>query len=185
MVFRSMMTVNAKRPIAGDYKAQIHHAPQRPNLVILDVSGSMTEETIAHHRRGRGGAVVQGERAPGHRVQHHHLLGAGRATTPTGVLAEAEYGGTHYETLAPLLEQDWGVVVTVADYDSSRVGEGGASPVCTGDIELVLDISLVDWPTYLAEWWGSWRTEVKPLLVAETDLSGTQRPVGEPVRAGA
>ena len=28
------MTVNAKRPILGDHKAQIHHAPAPDNLVI-------------------------------------------------------------------------------------------------------------------------------------------------------
>ena len=26
-----------------------------------------------------------------------------------------QYGGTQYETLAPLLNQDWGVVVTIAE----------------------------------------------------------------------
>ena len=38
----------------------------------------------------------------------------------SAVLNAAEYGGTHYEELAPLFENyDWGVVITIADYDSS------------------------------------------------------------------
>jgi hypothetical protein len=46
MVFRSMNVMNAKRPILGDYKARIHHAPQKENLVILDVSGSVNSSTV-------------------------------------------------------------------------------------------------------------------------------------------
>jgi len=42
MVFRSMQVMNAKRPTIGDHRAQVHHAPAPPNLVNLDVSGSMS-----------------------------------------------------------------------------------------------------------------------------------------------
>ena len=83
------------------------------------------------------------------------------------VLAKAEFGGTYYETLAPLFDRDWGTVVTVADYDSSY-GAKDALARCTGHIDEVLDISLVNQPTFLAECVGQLADEVRPLLVANT-----------------
>jgi hypothetical protein len=83
------------------------------------------------------------------------------------VLREAEFGGTHYETLKSLLDRDWGVVVTVADYDSSPSAKSVLSR-CHGTIDQVLDISLVNRPTFLAECVGQLAAEVKPLLVANT-----------------
>mgnify|MGYP003694702699 CR=1 FL=1 len=101
----------------------------------------MTEKTVATLTRGCGGHVVHGEGTLRHRVRHHHGLGVRVSYTVDGVLAEAEYGGTHYETLSKLLDKDWGVVVCIADYDSSlRAKEAIAR--CRGHIELVLDISL-------------------------------------------
>jgi hypothetical protein len=168
MVFKSLMTVNAKRPLLGDYKAHIHHGPQLPNLVILDVSGSMTEETIRtivddvvalSYMADASLAVVSNTTT---------IWGPGEYDSK-GVLSVAEFGGTHYETLAPLLDQDWGVVVTIADYDSSP-SANAAIARCNGSIEQVLDISLVRRPTYLAEVVGQWAADVKPLLVATHDL---------------
>jgi hypothetical protein len=166
MVFRSLMTVNAKRPILGDYKARVHHAPRRPNLVILDCSGSMTEETVS--------TIIEDVVAMSYMADAHLAIVSNTTThwepggyTVDGVLAEAEYGGTHYETLANLLDRDWGCVVCVADYDSSLRAKEEIKRKCTGDIELVLDISLVDKPTFLAEVVGQLANEVKPLLVAE------------------
>jgi hypothetical protein len=171
MVFRSLMTVNAKRPIIGDYKAVVHHAPQRENLVILDVSGSMTEGTIA--------TIIEDVVALSYMANAHLAI---VSDTPTWwrpgeydkdvVLKAAEYGGTHYETLASLLDMDWGVVVCIADYDSSW-GAKGAIATCGGHIQQVFDISLVNRPTFLAEVVGQLADNVRPLLVAATDLTGS------------
>jgi hypothetical protein len=171
MVFRSLMTVNAKRPLLGDYKARIHHAPQRENLVILDVSGSMSEATIA--------TIVEDVVALSF-MANAHLAIVSNTTTHWGpgeystdaVLKVAEYSGTHYETLAPLLEEQWGVVVTIADYDSSP-SAATAIARCTGNIETVLDISLVGQPTYLSEVVGQLANSVRPLMVAAHDLTGS------------
>lgn len=46
MVFSAMAVMNSKRPTIGDFKARVAHPPVPDVLVILDVSGSMTEETI-------------------------------------------------------------------------------------------------------------------------------------------
>ena len=169
MVFRSLMTVNAKRPILGDHKAHIHHAPAPDNLVILDCSGSMTEGTIA--------TIIEDVVALSYTANAHLAIVSNTTTTWTpgsysvdSVLREAEYGGTHYETLSNLLDQDWGVVVCIADYDSSyRAKE--AIAMCRGHIDLALDISLVDRPTFLIETVGQLASEVRPLLVADRDLT--------------
>lgn len=171
MVFRSLLTVNAKRPTLGNYKAAIHHAPQRENLVVLDVSGSMTEGTIAK--------IIDDVVALSYMANAHLAIvsnssthwGPGEYSTES-VLRVAEYGGTQYETLAALFDQDWGVVVTIADYDSSR-GAKAAIAECRGHIEQVLDISLVNRPTYLSEVVGQLAADVRPLLVAATDLTGS------------
>jgi hypothetical protein len=171
MIFKSLMTVNAQRPTLGVHKAQIHHAPQRENLVILDVSGSMSEETIK--------IIVDDVVALSYMANAHLIIVSdtstywqpGEYSTET-VLAAAEYSGTHYETLASALDRDWGVVVTIADYDSSPSARNAIAQ-CVGRIEQVLDISLVASPTYLAEVVGQLATEVRPLLVAEYDLTGS------------
>jgi hypothetical protein len=81
------------------------------------------------------------------------------------VLDAASYGGTHYEKLVPLFDRDWGVVVCVADYDSSVAAKQSLAR-CTGRIEQCFDISLVQMPTYLAECVGQLADEVKPILIA-------------------
>ena len=171
MIFRSLMTVNAKRPVLGDYKAGIHHAPQRQNLVILDVSGSMTEPTVK--------TIIEDVVALGY-MANAHLAIVSDSSTHWGpgeydvdvVLAVAEYRGTHYETLAALLDLDWGVVVCIADYDSSPAARSAISQ-CSGQIEQVFDISLVNRPTYLAEVVGQLANEVKPLMVAASNVTGS------------
>ena len=172
MVFKSLMMVNAKRPILGDYKAHIHHAPQRENLVVLDVSGSMTEGTIER--------IIEDVVALSF-MANAHLAIVSNTTThwqpgeydTANVLAVAEYGGTHYETLAPLFDMDWGVVVCIADYDSSPAAKSALAQ-CRGSIEQVFDISLVSQPTYLAEVVGQLAEDVKPLMVAAHDLTGSR-----------
>ncbi len=171
MVFRSLMTVNAKRPILGDYKAHIHHAPQRENLVILDVSGSMTEETVR--------TIIEDVIAMSY-MANAHLAIVSSTSTHWGpgeydsdvVLQVAEFGGTHYETLAALFDQDWGVVVCIADYDSSPAAKDAIAK-CRGHIEQVFDISLVNRPTFLAEVVGQLANNVTPLLVADTYLTSS------------
>ena len=170
MVFKSLMVANAKRPTLGDYRASIYHAPQRENLVVLDVSGSMSEETIR--------TIVEDVVALSYMANAHLAIVSNTAThwqpgeySSESVLEVAEYGGTRYETLASLFDLDWGVVVTIADYDSSPVSKSALAK-CRGSIEQVLDISLVDRPTYLAEVVGQLAEDVKPLLVAATNLTG-------------
>lgn len=168
MMFASMMKMNRNRPVIGDYKAFINHASQRPNLVILDVSGSMSESTIR--------TIVDDVVALSWKADASLAIVSNTTTywqpgefSSQAVLKAAEFGGTHYETLTEVLNQDWGVVVCIADYDSSR-GAKDAIRNCTGSIELVLDISLVNEPTFLAECVGLNAEEVRPLLVA---ASGT------------
>jgi hypothetical protein len=168
MVFQSMMKVNARRPILGDHKAFIHHAPQRDNLVVLDVSGSMSEATIK--------AIVEDVLALTYMANAHLAIVSDTSThwgpgesTVEAVLSVAEYSGTHYETLAALMDQDWGVVVTIADYDSSW-NAMSAIKARSGHIQQLLDISLVNRPTFLAEVLGQLADEVRPLLIADRNL---------------
>jgi hypothetical protein len=170
MIFQSLMTVNAKRPILGDYKAKIHHAPQRDNLVILDVSGSMSESTIK--------TIVEDVVALSYMANAHLAIVSDTAThwgpgeySTDAILSVAEYSGTHYETLAGLFNQDWGVVVTIADYDSAAASKTAIAR-CRGHIQQVLDISLVSRPTYLSEVVGQLADEVRPLLIAQNNLTG-------------
>ncbi len=164
MVFRSMMLMNAKRPTIGDYRAKVHHAPGSPNLVILDVSGSMSQHTIE--------TIVEDVVALSYMADAHLAIVSNTTThwhpgefSVETVLKASEFGGTHYESLAPLFNQDWGVVVTIADYDSSRDAKAAVGRM-SGRIEQVLDVSLVSKPTFLSEVVGQLAQEVKPLLVA-------------------
>lgn len=165
MVFRSMMTMNAKRPTIGQFKAAVHHAPKPDNLIIFDVSGSMGERLVQ--------TLVDDVVSMSY-MANAHLAIVSNTTThwepgsydSTSVLQAAEFGGTQYETLAPLLQRDWGVVVTVADYDSSASARDHIGRHCSGSIEQVLDISLVNRPTFLAECVGQLANEVRPVLVA-------------------
>lgn len=165
MVFGAMQKLNAKRPTIGDYKAQIYHAPVKENLLILDVSGSVNSDTISR--------IIEDVVALSYMANAHIAIVSNNTYhwepgtyDVDAVLAEAEYGGTHYETLAPLLDRDWGVVITIADYDSSMSAKNRLAKV-GGRIDQVLDISLVDRPSFLAECVGQLADEVRPLLIAE------------------
>ena len=164
MLMQSMMVMNSKRPTIGDFKARVKHESQVPNLWILDVSGSMTERTV----RSLVDEVVAGAY-----MANAHLAVVSDTTTFWGpgeydsdsVMHVAEFSGTHYETLVSLFDQDWGVVVTIADYDSSyRAMDAFAK--AKGRISEVFDISLVDQPTYLSEVVGSIADKVTPVLIA-------------------
>jgi hypothetical protein len=166
MVFQSMMTMNAKRPTIGDFKARIHHQHQSRNLVILDVSGSMSRPTVE--------TIIDDVVALSWKAEACLVIVSNTTTfwnpgefSSKSVLEASQFGGTHYETLEEVLNQDWGVVVTIADYDSSASARDHIRAVCTGTIEKVLDISLVGRPTFLAECVGQLAKEVEPLLISD------------------
>lgn len=171
MVFSAMAVMNSKRPTIGDFKARVAHPPVPDVLVILDVSGSMTEETI---RAIVGDVVSLSWTANAYLaiVSDSAFCWTPGSYSVDDVLARAEYWGTHYEQLAPLFDRDWGVVVTIADYDSSNSAKSVLS-TCPGRVEKVLDISLVGRPTFLAECVGQLAKEVRPLMVARNIISNS------------
>lgn len=167
MVFQQLAKINLKRPTIGDYRAGIHHAPTKDNLVILDVSGSMTEGTIRN--------IIDDVVSLSYMANAHLAIVSNTTTVWTpgsfdtdAVLRRSEFGGTHYETLTDLLQGEWGVVVTIADYDSSMSAKTHLAQRCTVQIDKVLDISLVNQPTFLAECVGQFAQEVQPLLIASS-----------------
>lgn len=165
MLVESMMVMNAKRPTIGDFRAKVKHEGQVPNLWILDVSGSMTETTVRK---------LVDEVVAGAYMANAYLAVVSDTTTFWGpgeydsasVLDVAEFSGTHYETLTALFEQDWGVVVTIADYDSAHKALDAFKKV-KGRVSEVFDISLVDRPTFLSEVIGSIADKVTPVLIAQ------------------
>ena len=172
MAFKSMMVLNSKRPIIGDYRAHIHHAPKPPALVILDVSGSMTYDTIK--------TIVDDVVALSLKADAHLAIVSNTATawepgafSSDDIMDKAEFGGTHYETLLPLFQnRNWGTVITIADYDSS-LGAGQVLKNSGGHIGCLLDVSLVNQPTFLGECLSSLADEVRPLLIAQDNLTGS------------
>ena len=166
MLFKSMLTLNKQRPqLLGVHSAHIHHAPQKQNLLIFDVSGSMSESTV---RTIVSDVVALSYKANAHLaiVSNSCFYWEPGTFNVDDVLAKAEYGGTRYEQLAPLFDRDWGTVITVADYDSSASAFAHLQNECVGHIDQVLDVSLVSRPTYLAECVGQFADEVQPLLMA-------------------
>lgn len=166
MTFSHMAKLNRQRPTMGVYQAHIQHQRVSENLVVLDVSGSMSSHTV-HTIINDVVALSWKANASLAIVSDTTRLWAPGTYTVDGVLAEAEYSGTHYETLAPLFNQNWGTVVTIADYDSGHDARRKLSE-CTGRIGLVLDISLVNKPTFLAECLGQLADETRPLLVGNS-----------------
>ena len=167
MLFASMAKLNARRPTIGDYRAHIKHERQRENLLILDVSGSMSEPTVR--------TLIEDVIALAYMANAHLAIVSDTcahwdpgAYNVDVVLARAEYHGTHYETLAPLLNRNWGTVITIADYDSSPSAKEALGNECTGHIEQLLDISLVNRPSFLAECVGMFADNVRPLLVGNS-----------------
>jgi hypothetical protein len=167
MVLQTLRAVNRTRPTIGVQRAGIEHAPHAPNLVVLDVSGSMSEDTVA--------TIVGDVVALSYMADAHLVVVSDSAThwepgaySTKAVLEASEFGGTHYEELAPLMDRDWGVVVTIADYDSSWSAK---EKIATrkGRISMLLDISLVSRKTFLAECLGQLADETKQLLVAKND----------------
>ena len=165
MLFASMAKINRLRPTVGVYGAHIRHAPVPEVLVVLDVSGSMTEETI-EAIVGDVVAMSYNANASLAVVSNSAFLWAPGGYSVKDVLAKAEYGGTHYEQLKPLFDQSWGTVITIADYDSSPSAMKTLAN-CKGHIGQVLDISLVSRTTFLAECVGQLADEVRPLMLAQ------------------
>ena len=165
MTFATMAEMNRLRPTLGDYRATIHHQAVPDVAVVLDVSGSMSENTI---RTIIDDVVALSWKANAHLVivsnnAYHWEPGSYNVAD---VLAKSEFSGTHYEKLAPLFNKDWGTIITIADYDSSGSAKKYIADHCTGQIGQVLDISLVNRVTFLAECLGQLADEVKPLLVS-------------------
>lgn len=167
MVFKTMATLNAKRPTIGDYRAGIQHARQVQNLVILDDSGSVNSSTV---RRIIEDVVAMSYKANAHFATVSNTCRYWEPGTydVDTILDQGEYGGTHYEQLAPLFDRDWGTVITIADYDSSP-DAAAVIKSCGGRIDTVLDISLVGRPTFLAQVVGQLAGEVRPLLTGTSD----------------
>ena len=167
MMFKTLAVLNKRRPTIGDYRPVIHHQRIQDQLVIFDDSGSMGEgtvraianEVVALSYNANATLALVSNTA---RVWEPGTYGVG------DVLMNAQYGGTRYETLAPLLNRNWANVITIADYDSSRSAKQTLSN-CTGRIGRVLDLSLVNRPTFLSECVGQLADEVKPLLISNSD----------------
>ncbi len=169
MLFANLAKMNLRRPTMGVYQAQVQHQQVPDVLVILDVSGSMSEQTV---RTIIDDVVALSWKANAHLaiVSNSAFHWEPGSYNVLDVLAKAEYSGTHYEMLAPLFDKDWGTVVTIADYDSSSSAKHALAN-CRGRIGKVLDISLVNRVTFLAECVGQLADEVQPLLIAQNVIS--------------
>ena len=163
MVFRTLAKMNAIRPTVGVYEPHISHHRRASSLLILDVSGSMTEGAICTIAADVVGLAWKADA---------HLAVVSDTMTvwePGGydvkaILRAAEFRGTHYEQLAPLFNRNWGTVITVADYDSSWSAKEMLRG-CSGTIEEIIDISLVDRPTFLSESLGHMAKKITPMIV--------------------
>jgi hypothetical protein len=169
MMFKTMATMNAKRPVIGDYKAHIQHQQIKQVLVVFDVSGSMTPETVKTIVDDVVGLAYESNASLAIVSNTCTYWDAGAYNTDV-VLEAAEYMGTHYEQLADLFSnRTWDAVVCVADYDSSPSAKQVLAQ-CQGKIGQLFDISLVPRSTYLAECLAYMADEVRPLLIGGRDL---------------
>lgn len=169
MTFQAMMKLNAKRPTIGDYRATIQHQTMAQNLVIMDVSGSMTSSTVH--------AIVNEVVALSYEVDAHMAIVSNSLTywEPGSygvdeILAAAEFGGTRYEKLAPLFDGsiDWGTVISIADYDSSQSAKEYLQHHNKSKVGQLLDISLVNRTTFMAECLAHMADEVRPILIGNS-----------------
>jgi hypothetical protein len=168
MSFASLMQMNRRRPTIGDYKARITHPSLGKNLVVFDVSGSMSQPTV---ERIAGDVVALAYKANAAMciVSDTAKYWDPGTYSVADITNAAEYSGTHYEKLAPLFDQDWDVVVSIADYDSSSSARRWVRENAKGEIQKLLDISLVSQPTYLSEVLGQLAKEVEPMLLSNSD----------------
>ena len=164
MVYQHMRKINRNRPTIGTYEAGITRGKVEKNLILLDVSGSMTESAVK--------ALIDDVVALGWTanatmaiVSNHTFAWNPGTYSSQGVLEKAEFGGTRYETLKELFQDSWDTVITIADYDSS---ESAARIIaqCPGRVGQVLDLSLVSRPSFMAQTVGQLSDKpVKPLLI--------------------
>lgn len=164
MTFGHLLKFNRQYNGIGTYEAGVQHKATPPRLVVLDVSGSMTSSTIR--------VIVEPVVRLAYEINATLAIVSDNAFawepntySVDDVLSKAEYGGTHYEKLAPLFDQDWETVVTVADYDSAWTARKYIRDNASGYIHQVLDVSLVNRPTFLSECLGMIAGEVRPLLI--------------------
>lgn len=167
MVFSHMAQLNKQRNSIGVYGAGIHHERQLPNLVIVDDSGSVTRQTVLTLLADVI-ALSWDANATLALVSNTARVWEPGSYDHVSVASAIENGGTHYETLTPLLSQHWGTVVTIADYDSSLSAKEYIAANAKGTIEQLLDISLVNRPTFLAECVGQLANNMQPLLVGNS-----------------
>ena len=176
MTFGHLMQLNKRRPTVGDYRARISHQHGGKNLVVLDVSGSMSEPTV---RAIAGDVVALAYKANAAFaiVSNDTMYWDPGTFGVEDVLRHAQYSGTHYETLAPLFDRThWDVVVSIADYDSSLSAQQWVRDHSNGTIKKLLDMSLVNRPTFLAEVLGQLAESVEPLLIANSEyVLGSER----------
>ena len=164
MAMQSMMKMNMNRPTIGRHQAVIAHQSVPDVLVILDVSGSMTTATI-HEIVDDVVAMSWDANATLAIVSDHTFVWEPGTYNTAMVLEAAEFGGTVYETLLPLFEQDWGTVITIADYDSGYNALSRFSKA-SGQVGQVFDISLVPQPTYLGECVATLADKYQSLVIA-------------------
>nr|DAL38047.1 MAG TPA_asm: hypothetical protein [Caudoviricetes sp.] len=164
MTFTHLRKFNSRRPTMAAYEASIVHKPQAENLVIFDVSGSMSVKTVE--------TIVDDVVALSYKANAHLAIVSndtfhwepGTYNTEV-VLDAAQHAGTHYETLIPLLQQNWGTVVSIADYDSSYYVKDAMRQKARTRIGKLLDVSLVNRPTFLAECLMQFADETEPMLI--------------------
>lgn len=168
MLFSAMMEMNRQRAgVIGTYRAQIKHEKQAKNLLIFDVSGSVSEQT-ARQIVDEVVALAYKANATLAIVSNTCSYWEPGTYSATDIMAAAEFGGTHYEALSDLLCEDWATVITIADYDSSADARRYIGKRATGRIQQVLDISLVSQPTFLSECVGQLADKVTPMLVGNS-----------------
>jgi len=167
MTFTHMRKMNVQRNSIGTFGAQIQHERVAPRLVVLDVSGSMTSSTVQRIAEEVVGLAYAVDAAMAIVSNNAYFWEPGAFTT-ADILAAAEYGGTQYEMLTPIFNRDWETVITIADYDSAWTALEHIRDNATGKVGQVLDISLVNKPTFLAECVGLLAREVKPILVGNS-----------------
>lgn len=167
MTFSHMRELNRQHGAIGTYAARVVHEQVPDRLVVLDVSGSMTEETIRRIVDEVVGMAYSVNASLAIVSNDAFLWEAGTYDTDT-VLQHAQYSGTHYEMLTPIFDRDWDTVITIADYDSGWVAQDHIATHAKGRVRSVLDISLVNRPTFLAECIGRIADEVKPLVVGHS-----------------
>lgn len=167
MLFKTLATLNKQRNAIGQHTAQIHHGKVEKNLVIFDVSGSVSRPTAEKIIDEVVGMAWRANAALAIVSDTTFVWDPGTFTSDV-VMAKAQFGGTHYETLTDVLDEDWATVITVADYDSSNSARHYVLNNAKGHIQQVCDISLVDKASFLAEVVGQHADKVVPLLIGNS-----------------